>query len=121
MLKKLYKYIALFFPLLTGYYVSGKEVVSHFKASSISKSRPSTILSSLRPNRNSHVNIISNFIPVQLVNFQQHKTVHSVQGVPNRFNSSFIYLKYLNFICGYGTSELSRYRKLILFPFHAFW
>lgn len=63
---------------------------------------------------------IVNNVPVQ-INLPQQRTVHFWQVIKNGPNTYIITVTYLNFICGQGNSELSRFRKLILFPFHVFW
>ncbi|SDS64852.1 hypothetical protein SAMN05216490_1542 [Mucilaginibacter mallensis] len=62
-----------------------------------------------------------NSTPLQIASLQRHKTVHSIKCIDSLFNVAVIQIKYIHFICGTYSSELSRFRKLILFPFHAFW
>jgi len=118
MFKRLFKLNVLLFMLLGGYFIYAKSNPVHVKASS------SQNHASLKkaPAKNTGEQLVNNSgIPAQIVNFQRHKTVHYVQHVLARFNQSVSYIKYLHFICGRYSSELSLHRKLILFPFHVFW
>nr|WP_183573891.1 hypothetical protein [Mucilaginibacter sp. X5P1]MBB6137716.1 hypothetical protein [Mucilaginibacter sp. X5P1] len=63
----------------------------------------------------------TNGTPLQIASLQRHKTVHSIKCINSQFNIAVIQIKYIHFICGTYISELSRFRKLILFPFHVFW
>jgi hypothetical protein len=65
--------------------------------------------------------ISNNSIPVQLINFQRHKTGHFIHGINKRSGESASFTKYLNIACKGYSSGLSLFRKLILFPFHVFW
>jgi len=64
--------------------------------------------------------ILSN-APAQVLNIQQHRVAHFSHGINNRPSTYIISVSYLNFVCGQGNSELSHFRRLILFPFHDFW
>jgi hypothetical protein len=118
---RLFKIIAFFFLIFNGYYVSANNFL-HNNYQEESK-KAAFIKESLNkfPHDPFNYEFIINRIPVQLSNLQQARNVHYSQGIGNNPNTYSIAVRYLNFICGRGNSELSRFRKLILFPFHAFW
>ncbi|WP_183557738.1 hypothetical protein [Mucilaginibacter sp. SP1R1] len=118
MINRLYQFTALFFLLFTGFSASARGGLYHTNK----KEDKKTSVRAANPNHQpSNYEYSINSIPLQVINVQQHRGAHSLHGfyhAPGLFSVGF---KYLNFICGSGTSELSRFRKLILFPFHAFW
>jgi len=117
----LFQIIFLFSISISGFYCAGKEV-SHnnftydsknlrFTSKSLNKSRDCPYNYELILARSSN----------PIINVLQHRNIHFSQGVNNRPNTYTISVNYLNFICGQGNSELSHFRRLILFPFHDFW
>ncbi|MGZ3872416.1 MAG: hypothetical protein ACXVJD_05840 [Mucilaginibacter sp.] len=118
---RLFKLTALLFIAFSGYFASAADIL-HNKYQE--RSEKSTLLKeSINKNPANPFNyeFIINRVPVQLINGQQYRTVHFAYSINDNTNTSTITVRYLNFICGRGNSELSRFRKLILFPFHAFW
>jgi hypothetical protein len=118
MVNRLYKFFALVFLLFSGFSASAKGGLYHIDQ----KEGKKTSLKTANPNSHPYNYEYSiNSVPFPVINVQQHRGAHSLQGF---FYSPCFYsigIKYVTFICGRGTSQLSRFRKLILFPFHAFW
>ena len=107
MFKKLFKLNALLFLLLSGYFIYAKANPVYVKASEHQKHASFKAA----PTKSTGEQLVNNSgIPAQIVNFQRHKTVHYVQHVLTRFNESVTYIRYLDFICGRYSSELSLYR-----------
>ena len=118
---RLFKIIAFFFLIFSGYFASATDF-THNNYQEKSK-KAFFLKESLNkiPQSPFNYEFIISSIPVQFSNVQQTRTVHYAQFIYNSPNTYHITVRYLNFICGQGNSELSRFRKLILFPFHAFW
>jgi hypothetical protein len=118
---RLFKIIAFFFLISSGYFASANGILHNkYKDKSQKVSFFKESLNKL-PRSPFNYEFIINSIPVQFSNVQQVRTVHYAQFIYNSPNTYNVTVRYLNFICGRGNSELSRFRKLILFPFHAFW
>jgi hypothetical protein len=120
MQKRLFKITALLLFIFSGHFASGsnKSFVNYPE-----NTKKATFLKeslSKNPHNPYNYECIVNTLPLQL-NLQQHRNVHFWQVVNNGPHTYTITVKYLNFICGQGNSELSLFRKLILFPFHVFW
>ncbi|GAA3957810.1 hypothetical protein [Mucilaginibacter dorajii] len=118
---RLYRFIALFFLLFPGFSASARGGLYHINHTDDKKSSVSAATAHHLPYNPYSYEFILNGAPSQLLNLQQHRGSHSMQGIYNSPNFYSIHFKYLSFICGGGTGELSRFRKLILFPFHDFW
>jgi hypothetical protein len=118
MVNRLYKLIALFFLLFSGYSAAGRGGLYHY----YQKNQKNTSVSSAKPYHNPFsLEFVLNNVPAPVINVQQHRGAHSVHGfLANTFNYT-IRIKYLDFVCNERSGQLSRFRKLILFPFHAFW
>jgi len=116
-----FKIIALLFLFFLGTYCFGSDNV-HDKSPSQAK-KLTFSKKSLNNNTDYPYNydLILNRVPVQILNVQQHRSTYFSQGINNRLSTYAISVSYLNFICGQGNSELSHFRRLILFPFHDFW
>ena len=118
---RLFKVIAFIFFIFSGYFASAGNILrNNYEERS---KKISFVKGSLNkfPYSPFNYEFIINRTPVQLSNLQQVRNVHYAQGVNNNQNTYNITVRHLNFVCGRGNSELSRFRKLILFPFHAFW
>ena len=117
---RLLKITTIFLLVFTGFFVSA----SNNSQNNTHKSFKKAVLFKESVNNNPYnpynYECIVNSVPVQL-NVQQHRNVHFWQVINSGPNTYIITVQYLNFICGQGNSELSRFRKLILFPFHVFW
>jgi len=117
MFKNIFKLSVIILLFLSGYFIFAKAnpVVptnSHpHKQASIASARHNAV--------QQFANI--NGTPIQIANFQRHKTVHFIKCINSRLNVAVIRISYIHFICGTYSSELARFRKLILFPFHVFW
>lgn len=118
MINRLCKIIALFFLLFYGFSASAKGALYHYSQKIEKKS---TISAKTAHHNPLSLEYLYNNTAVPLINLQQHRGAHSFHYFFTSFNVHTIRVKYLNLICGYGSSELSRFRKLILYPFHAFW
>ena len=119
MINRLYQFTAFIFLLFSGFSASARGVSFHFNH----KDEKKAAIRAANPNHKpfNYEYSIDN-IPVQIINVQQqHRGTHSLHAFYHDPAFYAVGIKYLNFICGFGTSELSRFRKLILFPFHAFW
>jgi hypothetical protein len=118
MVNGLYKFFALIFLLFTGFTSSGRGIIYHINQ----KNNKEASIRAANPGHNPY-NYEYNLdnAPFQGINIQQHRGAHSSQAFYSIPGVYSVGIKYLNFICGTGTSQLSRFRKLILFPFHAFW
>lgn len=118
---RLFKIIALFYFIFSITNCFGGDV-SHdklpFKAKNFTFSTKSL---NKNPDYPYNYELILNRVPVQVINVQQHRIVQFSYGINNRLSTYTISVSYLNFICGRGNSELSHFRRLILFPFHGFW
>jgi hypothetical protein len=118
MVNRLYKLIALFFLLFSGHLASAKGGLYHY----YHKNTKKTTVSATIPHHNPFsLEFVLNNVPAPVINVQQHRGAHSLQAFVSTPGSYTIRFKYLDFICGLGTSKLSQFRKLILFPFHDFW
>jgi len=117
---RLFKTTALLLLILAGYFASAsdnsriKEAISSKKLASGNES--------LQKNPNFPFNYEFTIVnaPVQIVNVQSHRTVHFNQVIHNKPNTYTISIKCFNAIGRQTNCGLSRFRKLILFPFHAF-
>ncbi|WP_295719869.1 hypothetical protein [Mucilaginibacter sp.] len=118
MVNRLYRFTALFFLLFSGFSASARGALYHINHKDEKKSTVSATTAHHNPY---NYDAILNNVPVQLINLQQHRGAYPLHGIYISPNFYTIHVKYLNFVCGGGTSELSRFRKLILFPFHDFW
>ena len=118
MVNRLYQFTAIFFLLFTGFSASGREELYN-KNHKESKKASFTTASPYHHPINYDYSI--NNVPVQIINVQQHRGAHSLQGIYHSPIFLSVAIKYVTFVCGSGSSGLSRFRKLILFPFHAFW
>lgn len=118
---RLFKIIAILLSTISAIYCYGKELW-HNKST---YERTHLTFSSKSLNKNQHYPLNYDFLltkpPVQLLNAQHYRSLHYAQGLNNRPSTYTISVNYLNFICGRGNSELSHFRRLILFPFHDFW
>lgn len=121
MVNRLYKLTALIFLLFSGFSVSARGGLYHFSHKEENKSTVSATTAHHLPYNPFNYELILNNVPVQIINLQQHRGAHSLQGLYTSPNFLTIQIKYLSFICSGGSSELSLFRKLILFPFHDFW
>jgi len=118
MFKKLFKLNATIFLLLCGYFIYAAAIPSHTNSSYHQKHASFTPASAHVPDQQ----LVNNSgVPVQVFNFQRHKTVHYTQCIYTWLNTPGTYFKYLDHTCGRYSSEFSLFRKLILFPFHVFW
>jgi hypothetical protein len=118
MVNRLYKLSALFFLLFSGFSVHGRGGLYHINRKN---ERKAIISATTLQNNPLNYEYILNNIPMQVINLQQHRGAHSLHAFTANPNFYTIRLKYINFVCGGSSSELSRFRKLILYPFHAFW
>ena len=121
MQNRLFKISALFILLFTAFYASGNNDLH--KKDDLTSKKVVTLKESIKKNPDYPFNyeLILNNAPVQVLNIQQHRVLHFSHGINNRPSTYTISVSYLNFICGQGNSELSHFRRLILFPFHDFW
>lgn len=118
---RFFKIIAFFFLIFSGYSASAGDILhNNYQEKSKKISFVKESVNKL-PRSPFNYEFIINSIPVQFSNVQQARTVHCAQFIYNSPTTYNVTVKYLNFICGRGNSELSRFRKLILYPFHAFW
>jgi len=118
---RLFKVSTAFLLIFISFYADGKDTA---RKNDVNKPKTATTLrESLKRNLNSPFNydIILNNAPVQVFNIQHHRLLNFSHGINNRSSAYIISVSYLNFICGQGNSELSHFRRLILFPFHDFW
>ena len=118
---RLFKITALFFLIFSGYFASAAHILHNTSDKSTNKNAFFTKSINKSPYSPYNYEFIINSPPSQLLNAQQYRSVHFFHSINNSPNTYIITVKYLNFICGRGNSQLSRFRKLILFPFHAFW
>jgi hypothetical protein len=118
MFNSLYRFTAVIFLLFSGLSASARGGLYHASHKGDKKTSVSATTNHHSPYSYDYS---LNNVPVQIINLQQHRGSHSLPFLYTSPNFYTIHVKYLNFICGRGTSELSRFRKLILFPFHAFW
>ncbi len=121
MKNRLLKISALFILLCTAFYAHGNDIL--YKKEELTSKKVVTLKESVKKNPDYPFNyeLILNNAPPQVLNIQQHRVVHFSHGISNRPTTYTISVSYLNFICGQGNSELSHFRRLILFPFHDFW
>ena len=121
MQNRIFKVFAAFLLIFIAFYANGNDIER--KNDENEPKTITTLKESLKQNSNFPFNydIILNNAPVQVLNIQQHRIIHFSHGINNRPSAYTIPVSYLNFICGQGNSELSHFRRLILFPFHAFW
>lgn len=118
MANRLYQFTAVIFLLFSGFSVSAGRIECHFNHKEAKK----TTVRAANPNHSPlNYEYSINNASLQIINVQQHRGTHSLHAFYHDPAFYSVGIKYLNFICGFGTSELSRFRKLILFPFHAFW
>lgn len=118
MVNRLYKLIALFFLLFSGFTASAKGGLYHYYHKTTKKTTVSATIPHHRP---LNFEFALNNALTPAINVQQHRGAHSLQAFVATPGGYAIKFKYLDFICGLDTSKLSRFRKLILFPFHDFW
>ena len=121
MQNRLFKISALLILIFVAFYARGSEIL-HKKYNNESKN-VFVLKESLKTNPDypfNYESILTN-APAQVLNIQQHRVIHFSHGINNRPSAYTIAVSYLNFICGQGNSELSHFRRLILFPFHDFW
>jgi hypothetical protein len=121
MVNRLYRFTALIFLLFPGFSASARGGLYHISHKEDKKTSISATTAHHPPYNPFNYEYILNNVPIQIINLQQHRGAHSLQGLFTSPNFLTIQIKYLSFICGGGSSELSRFRKLILFPFHNFW
>ena len=121
MQNRLFKILALFILLFAALYARGNEVLH--KKEDLTSKKIVTLKESIKKNPDYPFNyeLILNNAPAQVLNIQQHRVLHFSHGINNRPSTYTISVSYLNFACGQGNSELSHFRRLILFPFHDFW
>ncbi len=120
MQNRLFKTIALFLFTFSGYFASGHDIFcnkSQIESKKVAFFKESINKSPYNPY---DYECLVNNVRLQ-INLPQARTVHFWQVINNGSNTYTITVTYLNLICGQGNSELSRFRKLILFPFHVFW
>lgn len=117
---RVFKIITFFLLVFTGFFASAHD--NPGKTYQLSTKNPAFIHETVNHNPYSPFNYesIITSVPVQ-INVQQHRTVHFWQVLNSGPNSYTISVRYLNLICGRGNHGLSRFRKLMLFPFHVFW
>ena len=115
MQNRLFKIIAIFIFMFSGFYASASDIL-HEKSGDTHKNI-FTLKESIKKNPYYPFNyeFILNNAPPQPLNIPQHRVVHFSHGINNRLSTYTISVNHLNFICGQGNSELSRFRKLILF------
>ncbi|ASU35058.1 hypothetical protein MuYL_3173 [Mucilaginibacter xinganensis] len=118
---RLFKIIAILFLSFIGYSASANAFLHDNRQEKLKKTLFVKESVNKIPRSPFNYEFIINSIPVQFSNLQQGRTVHYAQFIYTAPNTYNIAVRYLNFICGRGNSELSWFRKLILFPFHAFW
>ena len=118
MFKRLFKLFSIIILLLSGHFVHAKTNSLHCVKKN--QLKHASFASAPAHDANREIKNNSGF-PVQIVNLQRHKTVHFIQYMYTRHTESVAYIRYLIFTCGPYDSELSLFRKLILFPFHVFW
>lgn len=118
MINRIYQFTVAFFLLFSSFSASGKEKI-HYNHPTKNKNASFSTASDYHHPINYDFSI--NNVPVQLINVQQHRGSHSPQALYHSPIFLSVAIKYVTFVCGSGSSELSRFRKLILFPFHAFW
>jgi len=121
MQNRLFKLSALFIFILSAFYARGNDVLH--KKTDLSSKKIVILKESIKKNPDYPFNyeFILNNAPPQVLNIQQHRVIHFSHGINNRPSTYTISVSYLNFVCGQGNSELSHFRRLILFPFHDFW
>jgi hypothetical protein len=118
---RLFKITALLLFVFSGYFSSASDILHNNRQEDLKKK--SFLNESFHKNPDFPYNyeFIINSTPAQVINVQQLRNVHFAQVINISQNTSTIAVRHLNFICGRGNSQLSRFRKLILYPFHAFW
>lgn len=121
MQNRLFKVFAPFLLTLVAFYANGNDI-----SRKNNENKPKTVIilkESLKHSTSPPFNydLILNNAPPQVLNVQQHRLLHFSHGINDRSSAYTVSVRYLNFICGRGNSELSHFRRLILFPFHDFW
>jgi hypothetical protein len=117
---RIFKIAPLFLLIFPGFFASSSEITQNnhqksFKSGAFVKESVNK-----NPYNPYNYDCIVNTVSVQ-INVPQHRNVHFWKVVNCSPNTYITTVQYLNFICGRGNRELSRFRKLILFPFHVFW
>jgi len=118
---RLFKITALFFLIFCGFSASANDILHNTSVKSANKGTFITQSVNKNPYSPFNYEFIINTPPIQSLNAQQFRLVHFSYSINTNPSTYILSVKYLNFICGRGNSQLSRFRKLILFPFHAFW
>jgi hypothetical protein len=118
MFKNIFKLPVLILLFLSGYFLFAK--ASPVIPNNSHPHKQASIASAAHHNAGQEL-AATNGTPIQIASFQRHKTVHFIKCINSRFNVAVIRIRYIHFICGTYSSELARFRKLILFPFHVFW
>lgn len=121
MVNRFYRFTTLIFLLFSGFSTSAKSGSYHIDHKNDKKTFLSAATAHHRPYNPYSYELILTNAPSQLLNVQQHRGSHSLPYLYTGPGSHLILVKYLNFICGREPGGLSRFRKLILFPFHDFW
>ncbi|WP_162996510.1 hypothetical protein [Mucilaginibacter celer] len=104
--------------LFSGYSASGRGGLYHY----YQKNQKNASVSTETPhNKPFSLAFTLNNPPAPVINVRQHRGAHSIQHFAAFAYNYTLRVKYLDFICGEGSGQLSRFRKLILFPFHDFW
>lgn len=118
---RLFKIVILILGTISGLYCHGKEILNN--KSSYTAKKLSFSPKSLNKSKDYPFNyeLILTRAANPILNTPQHRTGYSSQALNSRLSTYTISLNYLNFVCGQGNSELSHFRRLILFPFHDFW
>jgi|ERR1700761_2425406 len=122
MLKGLFKAFAVFLFILSGFSASASDSPGNKPQATLNTASFLHHQTANNTDNNPfNYESIVNSIPVQVINVQQQRVVHFWQVIKPDFGGCVITVSYLNFICGQGNSQLSQFRKLIIFPFHVFW
>ncbi|PWK79653.1 hypothetical protein LX99_00111 [Mucilaginibacter oryzae] len=118
MVNRLYKLIALFLMIFFGRSASGRDIFQPYHQ----KNSKNTTVSADSPHQKPfRLAFTLNNTAAPVINVRQHRGAHSFQHFAAFVYNYTLRVKYLDFICGEGSGQLSRFRKLILFPFHDFW
>ncbi|WP_184549478.1 hypothetical protein [Mucilaginibacter sp. FT3.2] len=118
MVNRFYRFIALIILLFSGLSASARGGLYHINHKEEKKATISATINHHNPY--SYDSILNN-APIQVINLQQHRSAHPLPFLYTSPNFYTLPVKYFHFIYNRDTSGLSRFRKLILFPFHAFW
>ena len=118
---RLFKIIGIIIPLLFGLYCTGKSQLHKNPPNESRKLRFISKSVNNTPNHPFNYELILSRAPAPIINVPQTRNIYFSCGLNNRLSTYTIFVNYLNFICGRGNSELSHFRRLILFPFHDFW